>query len=118
MPQKYAEPFCQEGAEPDRYSIFAMLREMWVAADPGPKNGDVKNYSPRNYGALADYLEVPKQNVTQWATGTGGRAPAPWFYIMRLCKEFGLGISITPEKCTIYKVQPEPESTEKKKGKR
>jgi len=101
MARRKIPPYCQDGAEPDRYGLFDTLRNMWIEAEPTIKIG--REERPRTFAALADHLGVPKQNVTQWATGSGGKAPAPWWYIMRLCHELGLGISITPEKCSLYR---------------
>ncbi len=99
------KPFILDGAEPDRYGLFAKLREMWVeAAATIDLDGKTVN---RSFAALADHLDVPKQNVTQWATGSGGKAPAPWNYIMRLCDELGLGVNLTASKCELYKLPEE-----------
>ena len=83
-----------EDAEPDRYRVFAKLREIWKKVDkpvPGTKD------RARNSSSLAEYLNTPKQRVTQWATGSGGKGPAPWWVIMLLCHELGFGIALHPK---------------------
>ena len=82
------------GANPNRYELFARLREMWINLDePTPGTKDKK----RTSSSLADYLCEPKQRVTQWATGSGGKSPAPWSVIMRLCHDLGLGVALHPK---------------------
>lgn len=95
-------PLCIEGAEPDRHSLFAKLRSMWRdAAETIEIDGEEES---RSYASLARYLGVPKQAVSQWATGSGGKAPAPWSVIMRLCHDLGLGIAIEPSGAKLYRL--------------
>lgn len=83
-----------EGSEPNRYALFAKLREMWKGAEEG-----------RTSASLAAHLNTPKQRVTQWATGSGGKAPAPWWVILKLCHELGLGVAINPkEGAKLYRI--------------
>lgn len=93
-------PLCQEGAEPDRFKLFAKLRELWKSKD-GTKliNGKEDPYS---YASLGRWLDVPKQSISQWATGTGDKSPPPWHIVMRLATELGLGVALEGEGAKLY----------------
>lgn len=86
-------PLCETGAEPDRFKIFATLREMWKKQEEG-----------RTYAGLSDHLGYTKQQVSQWATGSGGKSPAPWSVLMTMCNELGFGIAIEPSGVKIYRM--------------
>lgn len=93
---------CEDGAEPNRYKIFAKLREMWCKVkEPILIGGEEQN---RSSAALSRYLDVSKQAVTQWATGSGGKSPAPWHVIMKLCKDLGLGVALEPKGAKLYRL--------------
>lgn len=72
--------FAQAGMEPPVNTIFKQLRDLWKAQEPG-----------RNFSQLSAMLQVPSQNVSQWATGSDGRKP-PWNVIMWLAEETGYRI--------------------------
>jgi hypothetical protein len=93
---------CREGEEPNRFALFAKLRTMW--RDAGSTIEIDGEEEARSYASLARYLGVPKQAVTQWATGSGGKAPAPWHVIIRLCYDLGLGIAIEPSGAKLYRL--------------
>lgn len=77
----------------NRYALFAKLREMWKNKEPG-----------RTYSALASKLGVPKQLVSQWATGSGSRSEPPWSVLVGLCDELDLGIAIEPDGVKLYEL--------------
>ena len=91
-PKEVAPPLCEPGAEADRFRLFATLREQWRDAEPG-----------RTYTQLAEELGVTKQNVSQWATGTGDRSPPPWWILMELCHRLDLGIGLEPGGSKLYR---------------
>lgn len=93
------EDLTRENVEANRYALFAKLRELWKQAGQDEE---------RTSQALADHLGVPKQRITQWATGSGSKAPAPWHVIMRLCGELGFGVALHPfEGAKLYRLQNE-----------
>lgn len=95
-------PLCADGAEPDRLALFATLRTLWKDQEgPVVINGQEE---PRTYANLGRILGYPKQTIAQWATGSGGKAPAPWFVIMRLCHHLGLGIAIDASGAKLYRI--------------
>jgi hypothetical protein len=95
-------PLCQNGNEPDRYKMFASLREMWKHMDePLVLDGEECD---RTYVNLARRLDTSKQAVAQWATGSGDKSPAPWHVIMTLCHDLGLGVAIEPSGAKLYRL--------------
>ena len=88
--------YCHDNVEANRYSLFATLREMWRK-----QREDAGQVS--TYAELARLLEVPRQSVTQWATGSGDKSPAPWHILMRLCHWCEVGIRLEPEKVALYR---------------
>ena len=93
MPNEKLPPMCVKDAEPDRFKIFATLRERWKNEEDG-----------RTYAALAAHLGCAKQQVSQWATASGGKSPAPWSLIMVLCHELSLGVAVEPEGIKLYRI--------------
>ena len=91
MPEdtKTEEPTFPESCSPDskldRYGLFARLRDLWVQEGHGA-----------NYSAMAKTLGVQRQHVTQWATGSGARGPAPWHVINRLLFDLKSVVIIDP----------------------
>lgn len=94
---------CQPGNEPDRYRMFATLREMWRDLDEPLHLPGEDGPQPRTYVNLAKRLDTSKQAVAQWATGSGDKAPAPWHVIMTLCNDLGLGVAIEPHGAKLYR---------------
>jgi len=90
---KDAPVLCHVGTEPDRFKIFATLRECWKSEE-----------KDRTYSALATTIGYTKQQVAQWATGSGDKSPAPWSVIMLLCNELGYGVAIAPGGVKLYRM--------------
>ncbi len=88
---------CLEDADPDRYELFAILRELWY------KQGvELEEKTKRTNAELARRLGVNAQNTSQWASGSAGKSPAPWFIIMTLCHWLELFIAIKPDGVQLY----------------
>lgn len=79
-------PPCLPDAVPDRYTIWRQLTELWIAKEAGRTNRK-----------LAEHLDVSAQHLSQWKTGSCGKAPVMWHYIMILALELGLVVVLDPK---------------------
>lgn len=90
---------CQHGAVPDCYAIWKQLADLWLA-QPVPEGEE-----PRTSRQLALVLGVAPQNVSQWKTGSAGKAAAPWHYVMILALDLGLVVVLDPrEGARLYRM--------------
>ena len=96
-------PACEEGGDPYRFALFATLRAEWRKARKAQG-------LPAGNRALAAELGLPRREVamTQWATGGGDKAPAPWWVLMRLCHLLGFAILLAPDKAKIVRYNAPP----------
>ena len=95
---------CHPGAVPDCFAIWKQLADLWLARTP------VGAAEPRTSKGLAELLGVPPQNVSQWKTGSSGKAPAPWHYIMILALDLGLVVVLDPrEGARLHQQPPAPQ---------
>lgn len=83
--------FAKHGVEPPLNQLFKQLRDLWQKEEPG-----------RSFSQLATMLGVPRQNVSQWATGSDGRKP-PWWVVMTLAETTGYRIVATSAEWTLEK---------------
>lgn len=86
--------FAQPDMEPPLNAIYAQLRDIWKAQEPG-----------RSFTMLADLFGVPTQNVSQWATGSDGRKP-PWHVVMYLCAVTGYRVVGTAKEWRVERDAP------------
>lgn len=92
---------CQHGAVPDCYAIWRQLVNLWLAQPC------TEGEQPRTSKELGVLLGVPAQNVSQWKTGSSGKAAAPWNYIMQLALDLGLVVVLDPrEGARLYRMPP------------
>lgn len=80
--------------------IYAQLRALWLAANPGVP-----------MGKLSEVLDAPKQKVSQWATGSGDTRP-PWHVIMKLCQILDVVVVLSPAGLVIFKAPPMDEAAQ------
>lgn len=89
MPRPTPPLLARPGEEPDRSAIYGALLRRWLDV-PGPVDR-VGRSSDRTMSALADILGVPKQKIGKWSDGL----TPPWWIILWLADELGLGVLIT-----------------------
>lgn len=87
---------CRPGQAPNWFIVFDELRKQWIARNPG-----------KNYTNLAERLGIPKQRVTQYATGSGDSGPPPVYVLMQLCHELGFVLVLAPEGARLFKAPRE-----------
>lgn len=96
MTDKQHPTLTTKGSEPDRRALYVTLRERWLKVEAPVVNPQTGEPEHRSVRLLASLLGTPKQACTQWATGSGDREPPPWWVVLWLCNELGLGVAIDP----------------------
>jgi len=82
---KSSEVATSRGAELDMHGVFRELKHRWLSKKKG-----------RNGTDLCKFLNIRKQLVSTYATGSDGKR-APWWAVMKLMKSLKLELRMTPD---------------------